>query len=147
MYNILFLKIAPSIKKFRICWFFFSFCTVNVCEDSVYAVNVSENVIKNLTFERILVGKYSSSKEKCEPTTVNGMCFFHFFHFLSLLKGKCKFVKDRSSLEQKIRALCLNQSSGSRSIKLSTQSSASNVIYMIHIQMPVQNRLRVSSCH
>ncbi|XP_031410958.1 adhesion G-protein coupled receptor G7 [Meleagris gallopavo] len=49
------------------------FCDiVNVCEDSVYAVNVSENVIKNLTFERILVGKYSSSKEKCEPTTVNG---------------------------------------------------------------------------
>eukprot|EP00076_Gallus_gallus_P028654 XP_015152398.1 adhesion G-protein coupled receptor G7 isoform X2 [Gallus gallus] len=45
---------------------------VNFCEDSVYTVNISENVIKNLTFERVVVGKYSSSKEKCEPNTVNG---------------------------------------------------------------------------
>ncbi|XP_040516201.1 adhesion G-protein coupled receptor G7 isoform X1 [Gallus gallus] len=49
------------------------FCDiVNFCEDSVYTVNISENVIKNLTFERVVVGKYSSSKEKCEPNTVNG---------------------------------------------------------------------------
>ncbi|XP_031468934.1 adhesion G-protein coupled receptor G7 [Phasianus colchicus] len=49
------------------------FCDiVNFCEDSIYTMNVSENVIKNLTFEKILVGKYSSSKEKCGPNTVNG---------------------------------------------------------------------------
>ncbi|OXB61566.1 hypothetical protein ASZ78_010423, partial [Callipepla squamata] len=54
------------------CVFLYSFCTVNFCEDSVYTVNVSENVMKNLTFERTIVGQYSSSKEKCEPNTVNG---------------------------------------------------------------------------
>jgi len=26
----------------------------------------------------IIVGKYGNSKEKCEPDTVNGMCFFPF---------------------------------------------------------------------
>lgn len=114
---------------------FSSFCTVNFCEDSVYTVNISENVIKNLTFERVVVGKYSSSKEKCEPNTVNGMCSFHF----CFPKAKVRFVKDISSLEQEIRAFCLKQSSGSRSINLSTQSSASNVIDMIPTYMPVQN--------
>ncbi|NXL84735.1 AGRG7 protein, partial [Alectura lathami] len=50
-----------------------SFCEiVNFCEDSTYTANISENVIKNLTFERIIVGKYGNSKEKCEPDTVNG---------------------------------------------------------------------------
>lgn len=136
MYNILFLKIAPSIKNVWSEYFFFSFCTVNFCEDSIYTVNASENIVKNLTFERIFVGKYSSSKEKCEPNTVNGMCFFHFFHFLSLPKGKCKVCERYKLSRSEIRALCLKQSSGSRNINLSTQSSASNVIDMIHI--PVQ---------
>lgn len=136
MYNILFLKIAPSIKNVWSEYVFFSFCTVNFCEDSIYTVNASENIVKNLTFERIFVGKYSSSKEKCEPNTVNGMCFFHFFHFLSLPKGKCKVCERYKLSRSEIRALCLKQSSGSRSINLSTQSSASNVIDMIHI--PVQ---------
>ncbi|NXS97244.1 AGRG7 protein, partial [Jacana jacana] len=55
---------------------------VNFCEASTYTVNISESIIKNLTFERIMVGKYGNSKEKCEPDTVNGntsiairMCF------------------------------------------------------------------------
>ncbi|NXJ61483.1 AGRG7 protein, partial [Rostratula benghalensis] len=55
---------------------------VNFCEVSTYTVNISESVIKNVTFERIIVGKYGNSKEKCEPDTVNGntsiairMCF------------------------------------------------------------------------
>ncbi|NXN20770.1 AGRG7 protein, partial [Nycticryphes semicollaris] len=55
---------------------------VNFCEVSTYTVNISESVIKNLTFERIIVGKYGNSKEKCDPDTVNGntsiairMCF------------------------------------------------------------------------
>ncbi|NWS72101.1 AGRG7 protein, partial [Crotophaga sulcirostris] len=45
---------------------------VNFCEASTYTVDISENVTKNLTFERIIVGKYGNSKEKCEPDTVNG---------------------------------------------------------------------------
>ncbi|KFZ69012.1 putative G-protein coupled receptor 128, partial [Podiceps cristatus] len=45
---------------------------VNFCEASTYTVNISESIIKNLTFERIIVGKYINSKEKCEPDTVNG---------------------------------------------------------------------------
>ncbi|NXK49822.1 AGRG7 protein, partial [Chauna torquata] len=50
-----------------------SFCEiVNFCEASTYTANISENVIKNLTFEWIIVGKYGNSEEKCEPYTVNG---------------------------------------------------------------------------
>ncbi|KFV60314.1 putative G-protein coupled receptor 128 [Gavia stellata] len=45
---------------------------VNFCEASTCTVNISESVIKNLTFERIIVGKYGNSKEKCKPDTVNG---------------------------------------------------------------------------
>ncbi|NWX14871.1 AGRG7 protein, partial [Aegotheles bennettii] len=45
---------------------------VNFCEASTCTVNFSEGIIKNLTFERIIVGKYGNSKEKCEPDTVNG---------------------------------------------------------------------------
>ncbi|NWW44516.1 AGRG7 protein, partial [Pedionomus torquatus] len=55
---------------------------VNFCEASTYRVNISESIIKTLTFERIIVGKYGNSKEKCDPDTVNGntsiairMCF------------------------------------------------------------------------
>ncbi|XP_010120302.1 PREDICTED: probable G-protein coupled receptor 128 [Chlamydotis macqueenii] len=44
---------------------------VNFCAASTSTVNISESVIKNLTFERIIVGKYGNSKEKCEPDTVN----------------------------------------------------------------------------
>ncbi|XP_012961551.2 adhesion G-protein coupled receptor G7 [Anas platyrhynchos] len=45
---------------------------VNFCEASTYTYNNSEGDIKNLTFERIIVGKYGSSNEKCEPHTANG---------------------------------------------------------------------------
>ncbi|XP_074019955.1 adhesion G-protein coupled receptor G7 [Numenius arquata] len=45
---------------------------VNFCEASIYTANMSESIIKNLTFERIIVGKYGNSKEKCEPDTMNG---------------------------------------------------------------------------
>ncbi|XP_068273419.1 adhesion G-protein coupled receptor G7 [Nyctibius grandis] len=45
---------------------------VNFCEASTCTVNISESIIKNLTFERIIVGKYGNSKEKCAPDTVNG---------------------------------------------------------------------------
>ncbi|KAK4828721.1 hypothetical protein QYF61_000712 [Mycteria americana] len=45
---------------------------VNFCEASTCTVNTSEAIIENLTFERIIVGKYGNSKEKCEPGTVNG---------------------------------------------------------------------------
>ncbi|NXT22462.1 AGRG7 protein, partial [Syrrhaptes paradoxus] len=45
---------------------------VNFCEASTCTVNISESIIKTLTFERIIVGKYGNSKEKCEPDTVNG---------------------------------------------------------------------------
>ncbi|KAM6381909.1 adhesion G-protein coupled receptor G7 [Alca torda] len=45
---------------------------VNFCEASTYTANISESIIKNLTFERIIVGKYGNSIEKCEPDTVNG---------------------------------------------------------------------------
>ncbi|NXA25884.1 AGRG7 protein, partial [Ibidorhyncha struthersii] len=45
---------------------------VNFCEASTCTVNISESIVKNLTFERIIVGKYGNSKEKCEPDTVNG---------------------------------------------------------------------------
>ncbi|KFQ20567.1 putative G-protein coupled receptor 128, partial [Mesitornis unicolor] len=45
---------------------------VNFCEASTFTVNISESIIKILTFERIIVGKYGNSKEKCEPDTVNG---------------------------------------------------------------------------
>ncbi|KAM6097721.1 adhesion G-protein coupled receptor G7 [Theristicus caerulescens] len=45
---------------------------VNFCEASTFTGNISDNIIKNLTFERIIVGKYGNSKEKCEPDTVNG---------------------------------------------------------------------------
>ncbi|XP_071614488.1 adhesion G-protein coupled receptor G7 isoform X2 [Heliangelus exortis] len=48
------------------------FKTANFCEASTYAVNISEGVTRNLTFERIIVGKSGSSREKCEPHTVNG---------------------------------------------------------------------------
>uniref|UniRef100_A0A8C3B2J3 Adhesion G protein-coupled receptor G7 n=1 Tax=Cairina moschata TaxID=8855 RepID=A0A8C3B2J3_CAIMO len=44
----------------------------NFCEASTYTYNNSEGDIKNLTFERIIVGKYGSSNEKCEPHTANG---------------------------------------------------------------------------
>uniref|UniRef100_A0A8B9DQS7 Adhesion G protein-coupled receptor G7 n=1 Tax=Anser cygnoides TaxID=8845 RepID=A0A8B9DQS7_ANSCY len=69
-----------------------------------YTYNNSEDDIKNLTFERIIVGKYGSSKEKCEPHTVNGMFLSFYFHFT---KANIRFVKDVRSLEQKMRALCL----------------------------------------
>ncbi|KAM6420944.1 adhesion G-protein coupled receptor G7 [Pluvialis apricaria] len=50
-----------------------SFCEiVNFCEASNCTVNISESITKPLTFERIIVGKYGNSKEKCEPDTVNG---------------------------------------------------------------------------
>ncbi|NXN66362.1 AGRG7 protein, partial [Himantopus himantopus] len=45
---------------------------VNFCEASTCTVNISESIVKNLTFERIIVGKYGNSKEKCEADTVNG---------------------------------------------------------------------------
>ncbi|KFU86406.1 putative G-protein coupled receptor 128, partial [Chaetura pelagica] len=45
---------------------------VNFCEASTYTVNTSEGIMRNLTFERIIMGKYGNSKEKCEPNTVNG---------------------------------------------------------------------------
>ncbi|KFQ84179.1 putative G-protein coupled receptor 128, partial [Phoenicopterus ruber ruber] len=45
---------------------------VNFCEASIYTVNISESIIKNLTFERIVVDKYGNSKEKCASDTVNG---------------------------------------------------------------------------
>ncbi|NXP15475.1 AGRG7 protein, partial [Thinocorus orbignyianus] len=45
---------------------------VNFCKASTYTVNISGSTIKNLTFERIIVGKYGNSKEKCDPDTVNG---------------------------------------------------------------------------
>ncbi|NXG66823.1 AGRG7 protein, partial [Hemiprocne comata] len=48
------------------------FCAVNFCEASTCTVNISEGIMKSLTFERIIVGKYGNSKEKCEPDTVNG---------------------------------------------------------------------------
>ncbi|NXU54476.1 AGRG7 protein, partial [Turnix velox] len=44
---------------------------VNFCEASIYTVNVSEGIIQNLTFERIIVDKYGYSKEQCELDTVN----------------------------------------------------------------------------
>ncbi|XP_008498168.2 adhesion G-protein coupled receptor G7 [Calypte anna] len=50
-----------------------SLCEIaNFCEASTYTVNISEGIIRNLTFERIIVGKYGNSGEKCEPHTVNG---------------------------------------------------------------------------
>ncbi|CAM9648250.1 unnamed protein product [Bubo scandiacus] len=50
-----------------------SFCEiVNFCEASSCTVNTSEGIIKSLTFEPIIVGKYGNSKEKCDPDTVNG---------------------------------------------------------------------------
>ncbi|NXH19622.1 AGRG7 protein, partial [Bucco capensis] len=45
---------------------------VNFCEASTYTVNTSGIITENLTFGRIIVGKYGNSKEKCEPHTVNG---------------------------------------------------------------------------
>ncbi|NWR73994.1 AGRG7 protein, partial [Centropus unirufus] len=45
---------------------------VNFCEASTYTVNISESSTNSLTFERITVGKYGNSKEKCKPDTVNG---------------------------------------------------------------------------
>ncbi|NXA36583.1 AGRG7 protein, partial [Eudromia elegans] len=44
---------------------------VNFCEASVYTESISEGILKNLTFQRIIVGRYSGSAEKCEPDTVN----------------------------------------------------------------------------
>ncbi|NXK24009.1 AGRG7 protein, partial [Arenaria interpres] len=50
-----------------------SYCEiVNFCEASTYTGNISGSIIKTLTFERIIVGKYGNSREKCEPDTVNG---------------------------------------------------------------------------
>ncbi|NWU89118.1 AGRG7 protein, partial [Upupa epops] len=46
--------------------------TVNFCEASTSSVSISDGVIKILTFDRIVVGKYGNSKETCEPGTVNG---------------------------------------------------------------------------
>nr|XP_025968112.1 adhesion G-protein coupled receptor G7 [Dromaius novaehollandiae] len=45
---------------------------VNFCEVSIYTANISEGILKNLTFQRIIVGKYGNSAEKCEHNTVNG---------------------------------------------------------------------------
>ncbi|XP_068762835.1 adhesion G-protein coupled receptor G7 isoform X2 [Struthio camelus] len=45
---------------------------VNFCEASIYTANISEGILKNLTFQRLIVGKYGNSAEKCEPDTVNG---------------------------------------------------------------------------
>ncbi|KFV81423.1 putative G-protein coupled receptor 128, partial [Struthio camelus australis] len=45
----------------------------SLCEiASIYTANISEGILKNLTFQRLIVGKYGSSAEKCEPDTVNG---------------------------------------------------------------------------
>lgn len=119
-------------------FYFFSFCTVNFCEASTYTYNNSEGDIKNLTFERIIVGKYGSSNEKCEPHTANGMFLSFYFRFT---KANIRFVKDVRSLEQKMRALCLKpeqQSSSSRSTNLSTQlptSSAYDLMYTSQIRV------------
>ncbi|NXD07178.1 AGRG7 protein, partial [Nothocercus nigrocapillus] len=45
---------------------------VNFCEASIYTESIAGGILKNLTFPRIIVGRYSSSVEKCEPHTVNG---------------------------------------------------------------------------
>lgn len=119
-------------------FYFFPFCTVNFCEASTYTYNNSEGDIKNLTFERIIVGKYGSSNEKCEPHTANGMFLSFYFRFT---KANIRFVKDVRSLEQKMRALCLKpeqQSSSSRSTNLSTQlptSSAYDLMYTSQIRV------------
>lgn len=79
--TILFLKIDLCTKNIRsgyMVWFFFSFFAVNFCEASTCTVSISENFIKTLTFDRIIVGKYGNSKQKCEPDTLNGMCSFPF---------------------------------------------------------------------
>ncbi|KGL72729.1 putative G-protein coupled receptor 128, partial [Tinamus guttatus] len=45
---------------------------VNFCEASVYTESTAGGLLKNFTFPRIVVGRYSHSAEKCEPDTVNG---------------------------------------------------------------------------
>ncbi|XP_068016680.1 adhesion G-protein coupled receptor G7 isoform X2 [Melanerpes formicivorus] len=45
---------------------------VNFCEASTYTLNISGSLIQTLTFGEIIVGKYGSSEEECEPDTVNG---------------------------------------------------------------------------
>ncbi|NXC76840.1 AGRG7 protein, partial [Anhinga anhinga] len=51
-----------------VCW-----DGVCVCpEESVGPLCEIGHIVRNLTFERIIVGKYGNSKEKCEPDTVNG---------------------------------------------------------------------------
>ncbi|NWX97464.1 AGRG7 protein, partial [Nothoprocta ornata] len=45
---------------------------VNFCEASIYTESISGGILKNLTFQRIIVGRYSNSAEKCDPDTVNG---------------------------------------------------------------------------
>ncbi|NXI66476.1 AGRG7 protein, partial [Anseranas semipalmata] len=52
-------------------WIGFLCDLANFCEASNYTA-ISGNSTKNLTFERIIVGKYGGSKEKCKPDSVNG---------------------------------------------------------------------------
>lgn len=45
---------------------FFLFIIANFCEKGTYG---------NFSFERIPVGRYGSSLQKCGKNTLNGMCF------------------------------------------------------------------------